>query len=264
MKKLSFNILDVAKLDIEEGGAFVRSFLHERRGDPHASFHWMPRPGKDENTPHLTRRREERTWLPTFKNDCLWRFFAEFEALAVERFIAGLCPIDLVRAEIAGWRFSAPLPTAILEECVRETGPGEVEMRVSYDTIFEAAQHLLFASERPTSYADRRPNAPLPMLAAVRWVDGEIVAFAEVGLFEHGVRDPKTGDELGSPGWYWLPRLDYRSLLLDILGEDGRAGLKEAARLAMTFFGPIVGSSESESRELDARLQDLLAGARRR
>ena len=74
-------------------------------------------------------------------------------------------------------------------------------------------------------------------------------------------------DEVGLTPWNIPERISRNKAveeLLDLLGESGRAGLEEAARLAKDFFGPILRNVEEENGDLDSRLQELLVSARRR
>jgi hypothetical protein len=51
---LTFNFFDSVEVDFESYGVLVRSWLHDRGGDPHFSFFDTPKPGRSNHSPHLS------------------------------------------------------------------------------------------------------------------------------------------------------------------------------------------------------------------
>lgn len=262
---LSLHLYNVARLDFSPTGAFFRSLLHERVGDPHLTAHWEPRAGSTCNTPHLTRRREPRVWLPEVEHAMVLDFFDRLSVALCKRWIYGLRPIDLIGAERAGWRFCVSLPSGFIERNSR-TVANEINVRIDAAAMLEVAQHMLVSEVAPTTA--RGPEGPFPIATAHRWAGGELICAASIVWLGEGLWDPFVERDLVSispPGWYWMPSdLLSRELLFEVFGPNVDEMILRVGRIVREFLGPVVHDRTAEMEALDEEIGHLVATVGRR
>jgi len=245
---------DFGRFDLKPTGLFLRSYVNDRRGDPHGTFHFDPAPGNYRLTPHLTRRGEERIWLPEIDPAAFWAFFEGFTRELLRDHLSSMERIDLQLADAQGWRLcmTAP-PSTVADRMIREGKPDHLECRLTSDVLGVFLDHVIAdGNVRPIDVEDCGPEGPSPTVMSLRWNGSEIIDAANWTWAEYGYWDPYTRPEatqVHPRGWYRRrTRSDgeqMQRVLRRLLGHRGLRHFKRAAMMIANFFGPMTGDLDT-------------------
>jgi hypothetical protein len=242
--KLQFDLLSAGRLELAPSGAFFRSFLHDRRGDPHVTNHWLPQPGNDVNTPHLTRRGQERVWLPAYPPGSLLAGLERLRIAIFQSWIRRILAIDFPAAALEDWVFYPSPPRSFFEPMISAPKEDVRRFDFSREHVMATGAHMLARPMSPMEFINRGPPTDSPLMFGARMdVHGASSTRMAVWL-QHGAWDPYGTEEpvlLAPPGWYWAPEpLVDRRTVLRVLGPQAVKRLRQTMRQIEEFLGPPV------------------------